>query len=171
MKTRSDFVTNSSSSSFICEVCGSEASGWDMCASEAGMCECENGHTFCTDHKLDLNQGELIDYCLKKIDAHKGSSYCKDEVVELTNLLEKFKQQDCEDEDVEREIMEVLENKWDIEYSIPEQICPICSLEFIPTGTILAYILKRDGIESNTIESEIRKLFKTDGEIWEHIRK
>ena len=47
MKFRKSFVTNSSSSSYICEYCGKEASGWDMCLSEAEMIECVNGHTVC----------------------------------------------------------------------------------------------------------------------------
>ena len=36
-KYRKDFVTNSSSSSFVCDVCGETASGWDMGLSDAGM--------------------------------------------------------------------------------------------------------------------------------------
>jgi hypothetical protein len=50
MKYRSSFVTNSSSSSFVCDVCGATESGWDMGLSDAGMYECENGHTFCDSH-------------------------------------------------------------------------------------------------------------------------
>lgn len=47
MKFRKSFVTNSSSSSYICEYCGKEASGWDMSLSEAEMIEYVNGHTVC----------------------------------------------------------------------------------------------------------------------------
>lgn len=47
MKYRKSFVTNSSSSSYICESCGAEASGWDLSLSEAEMLECVNGHTVC----------------------------------------------------------------------------------------------------------------------------
>jgi len=50
MKYRSSFVTNSSSSSFVCDVCGATESGWDMGLTDAGMYECENGHTFCDSH-------------------------------------------------------------------------------------------------------------------------
>ena len=52
MKIRSGFVSNSSSSSFICEVCGENASGWDMCLVDANMVECVNGHIFCEDHVI-----------------------------------------------------------------------------------------------------------------------
>ena len=51
-KIRTSFVTNSSSSSFVCVICGEEASGWDMGLRDAGMYECENGHVFCDCHIL-----------------------------------------------------------------------------------------------------------------------
>ena len=53
MKIRTKFVSNSSSSSYQCTVCGQEVSGWDMCLSEAEMTECVNGHCFCDEHMLE----------------------------------------------------------------------------------------------------------------------
>jgi zona occludens toxin (predicted ATPase) len=59
MKVRTGFVSNSSSSSFVCEVCGEEASGWDMCLSDADMVSCENDHTFCKSHIIgDLDEDD-----------------------------------------------------------------------------------------------------------------
>ena len=52
MKKRLGFVSNSSSSSFICEVCGHIESGWDLSLDEARMYECEKGHVYCEDHQL-----------------------------------------------------------------------------------------------------------------------
>ena len=75
MRIRVGFVSNSSSSSFVCDVCGRQESGWDLCLSVAEMAECENGHTFCqseikhTDENLDEHVeeegwGEVpSDYC------------------------------------------------------------------------------------------------------------
>lgn len=50
MKIRKGFVSNSSSSSFTCDVCGENCSGMDMGLKDAEMYECEEGHTFCESH-------------------------------------------------------------------------------------------------------------------------
>lgn len=54
MKFRKGFVTNSSSSSFICQICGYVTSGWDMTSYEAGFVTCENGHEFCSEHLVNI---------------------------------------------------------------------------------------------------------------------
>ncbi len=53
MKTRKGFVSNSSSTSFVCDVCGESVGGYDMGLSEAEMSECVNGHTFCNSHMIE----------------------------------------------------------------------------------------------------------------------
>jgi len=55
MKSRSGFVSNSSSSSFICEICGSEICGMDICLDDYGFCECVNEHIMCQDHLLEVD--------------------------------------------------------------------------------------------------------------------
>ena len=52
MKIRMGFVSNSSSSSFICEICGRDESGWDMGHEDADMVTCVNGHLICKSHIL-----------------------------------------------------------------------------------------------------------------------
>jgi hypothetical protein len=47
MKYRTGFVSNSSSTSFTCCICGNTESGMDLCLSDAQMCECEHGHIMC----------------------------------------------------------------------------------------------------------------------------
>jgi len=50
MKIRQGFVSNSSSSSFICLISGHVEAGMDMSLSDAGMVECENDHVFLDDY-------------------------------------------------------------------------------------------------------------------------
>lgn len=47
MKYRKDFVTNSSSSSYVCDICGNEVSGFDCSVRDGDMFECMNGHVIC----------------------------------------------------------------------------------------------------------------------------
>ena len=54
MKIRKGFVSNSSSSSFTCDFCGEDVSGYDLTRGEARMSTCENGHTICDDHQIPL---------------------------------------------------------------------------------------------------------------------
>lgn len=46
MKVRKGFVSNSSSSSFICDLSGQVESGMDCCLTDVDMVQCEKGHTF-----------------------------------------------------------------------------------------------------------------------------
>lgn len=65
MKIRAGFVSNSSSSSFICDVCGEEVSGMDMCFSETDLLKCTNDHLLCAEHKLgaeDAEEDEDLEY-------------------------------------------------------------------------------------------------------------
>ena len=49
MKIRNGFVSNSSSSSFICDVTGQEVCGYDITLEDYDLCECEHGHIFPAD--------------------------------------------------------------------------------------------------------------------------
>jgi len=51
MKICEDFITNSSSSSYICNVCGSSEYAWET---PDYMEHCEWGHLICADHLIDI---------------------------------------------------------------------------------------------------------------------
>jgi len=53
MKVRNGFVSNSSTSSFVCELCGETAAGMDLCLSDCDMFECINGHVICTEEAVE----------------------------------------------------------------------------------------------------------------------
>jgi hypothetical protein len=52
MKIRTGFVSNSSSSSFICCVCGREETMFDGSLRDVEMVSCVNGHCMCNDETL-----------------------------------------------------------------------------------------------------------------------
>lgn len=69
MKIRNGFVSNSSSSSFICEICNHTESGWDASPNDLGFSTCINGHILCDEH---FHEGEQIE------DDDYGYSYPQD---------------------------------------------------------------------------------------------
>jgi hypothetical protein len=61
MKFKLDFITNSSSSSYICDVSGEIFSERDASLSDFDLVQCQNGHTFLSDY-LIRNGDEDIEY-------------------------------------------------------------------------------------------------------------
>lgn len=77
MKIRSGFVSNSSTSSFICEVSGRIEAGQDLCLSDAEMFECTKGHTVGTSYKLKVSDDDL-----KSLDVNKDGDGEDDEYID-----------------------------------------------------------------------------------------
>lgn len=104
MKKRLGFVTNSSSSSFICEICNRAEGGWDLSLEDCDMMMCENGHYMCTDHleayKHDLK--DLVDarikeesiiklyYCLNGHHGEKHQETVKNYLAAVGQTVEEF---------------------------------------------------------------------------------
>jgi len=119
MKIRNGFVSNSSSSSFVCDVCGAVESGWDACLSDFDMDRCENDHIFCNGHITDaiyvedkewggkcvsvescpicnlkeIDSSDLLAFCLKKLGKEKEEivSEIQKEFKSLKELYEYLK--------------------------------------------------------------------------------
>lgn len=148
-KIRNGFVSNSSSSSFICDFCGYDESGFDLCLSDVDMSQCEKGHTFCNDHVSTQfsifgpdSTLRLIKYCkdevdqyTKKIDTEK-EKYRYELSIEyytkLLNFFEKHSNEECildfteefselVDEDLEDFIRDFYSDM-----GIPSEFCPVC---------------------------------------------
>lgn len=140
MKYRKDFVTNSSSSSYTCEICGETESGWDLCLSEAEMCKCVNGHVFCTEHELPRpNKKEMIKMILES------------------------KYNECEEEELEAISKETLYTEYLTDggsYGVPEAVCPICQFIDYSENDLAAYLLKRYGVPRDEVFKEVKSFNK-----------
>lgn len=160
MKVRTDFVTNSSSSSFVCEICGRTESGWDLSLSEAEMMECVNGHIFCCDEALDLpSKKELVKMILEN---EWNKDAWDSEIKDCKNFTEE-ELLVMEEED--------LFNKFCSEgghYEVPECVCPICQFVEYSEYDLSAYLLKEYGVSRDEVFAEVKQLNKRRKKLYEN---
>jgi hypothetical protein len=160
LKIRTDFVTNSSSSSFVCDICGRTESGFDASLSDFDMMECVNGHTFCCDEALEIpSKKELIKMILEnEWNKDAWDSGIKDSrdfseeellVMEEDDLFNKF----CSEGGY---------------YEVPECVCPICQFIEYSEYDLSAYLLKEYGVSRDEVFSEVKKLNKRRRKLYEN---
>lgn len=160
MKFRKDFVTNSSSSSYVCEICGRTESGWDMGLGECEMMECVNGHVFCCDEALEIpSKKEMIKMILEnewnkdvwtsRSDGYKD--YTEDELLAMSedDLFHDF----CSESGY---------------YDVPECVCPICQFIEYSEYDLSAYLLKEYGVSRDEVFAEVKKLNKRRRKLYEN---
>ena len=158
MKFRKTFVTNSSSSSFVCDICGTVESGWDISLSEAGMMECVNGHVFCEHEALDYDKQELIKMILE-------NEWNKDK---WDSDIRDYRDYD------EKEISEMNEEELmynfcsESYYDVPECLCPICQFIEYSEYDLSAYLLKEYGVSRDEVFAEVKKFNKRRKKLYEN---
>lgn len=170
MKFRSDFVTNSSSSSFICSACGNVEAGYDMSLSDANMVECENGHTICEYHVSDSisfkNKKEVAlryinDYIGRlKTDNGYSEEYVLKRMVSLTDkkdFIEKLTEEDYEDNDDLCDKFDDLLQEFDLEDTLPEELCPLCTHSIVTETESLNYALGKLNMTKEQLEEMTRQ--------------
>ena len=161
MKFRKDFVTNSSSSSYVCEICGRTESGFDLGLRDCEMMECVNGHIFCCDEALEIpSKKELI----KKILENKWNErdtysqgnwttkiYTEEELIVMDedDLFDDF----CSDDGY---------------YDVPECVCPICQFYEYSEYDLSAYLLKEYGISREEVFAEVKAFNKRRRKLYEN---
>lgn len=161
MKIRSDFVTNSSSSSFVCEICGRTESGWDCSVGDVGMMECVNGHVFCCDEALDRPlKAEMLKMILE-------NEWNKERYDYNTREYRDFTEEELRhyDDDTLYEQFCCEESRY---YGVPECVCPICQFIEYSEYDLSAYLLKQYGVSRNEVFAEIKKLNKRRRKLYEN---
>lgn len=146
MKYRKDFVTNSSSSSFVCDICGEAVGGWDMSLSEAGMVRCVNGHTICEDEMLQESRENIIKALLEYY-AENMDCLDPDEIRSKEDL------EAMDDDDLGSEYFSLD----DMRYDMPEACCPICQFIEYSQNDMAQYLEKKYGVSRADVFAEVKK--------------
>ncbi len=169
MKIRSGFVSNSSTSSFICDVCGADESGYDLPLSETGMVQCEHGHTVCIDHTdKDPRVNKLLD------GAMDPSEFSLDEIQDIAwvsmryilrkeyetkeNFKEKTTLQDIEEAFGGKELDDITLE--DIHYEFPSRWCPICSFKMPDPDVLMIYLMYKQNITIDILLEQAKREYK-----------
>jgi hypothetical protein len=155
MKIRRGFVSNSSSSSFVCQVCGEEYSGMDACLSDAEMSACEAGHTYCDSHALKSIDDVSIDQKRAFVIKTEWDEAKKEQLNVAT----------------ESEIEEAFEEmSYEFRDCCPKDHCPCCSLKSITTDQLIEYLLFTAGKTRKAVEKDIRTKYKNYDEMKKDIK-
>ena len=166
MKIRTGFVSNSSSSSFVCDLCGRTETGWDISLEEAEMIECVNGHVICVDEMVeDFPKNELPSVEKQTKILLEYWEYDKDDdpryyKLKSGNMTEEEIAGHFEDyrADYEQEHMHEMEEKY----------CPICQMIEFANKDLGAYLLKKTGITEDEVFAIVKAANKRRKKLYDN---
>ena len=134
MKIRTSFVSNSSSCSFTCQVCGATEAGSDSIgAEEYGFTHCQNYHEICLECLREERPEEPdcpSSDCDEKGDAKEGTPWF------------------------------MWAEETEEGYYVPPRCCPICQFDVLSTKDTKRYLKKSFGVLEDEVFAEIKKLNK-----------
>lgn len=167
MKIRLGFVSNSSTSSYICTCCNYVEAGYDMCREEAEFKMCENGHDLCYScapanadviSYVDNMSGKDLLHFLEKAD-NTYSDYNVDKIIAFCeNLDNKKLKEKVKDLSIPAAEQQELESF--LSTRIPEELCCICTLKSLDDYTAGRYLLVRNHMTYKDLINDVQESFK-----------
>jgi len=161
MKIRQGFVSNSSSSSFTCDITGRTESGYDLSMREAGFYQCAHGHTMDEEYV----QAFILDLCKQGKDAvltALGDNYkdAQDYIEDSYDALCITRNPSEEDlfDFVIGALKEVCNGRWEL----PTGFCPVCQLNYVNQHDVLRYLLMLCKLTYTDVCKEIKQEFGGD---------
>jgi len=150
MKIRSGFVSNSSSSSFTCNVCGATESGYDVSLNDVGMFECIKGHVVCDSHQINVEVTvDMMKETLKTYEKRRTWKTPEEMEEELKRIDE------LDDSTVESEYD-------DVKYEgVSSCLCPICQLKRMNKHDALAYLMMKHSYTEETLLADVTTQYGT----------
>lgn len=154
MKIRDGFVSNSSSSSFVCDICGENNYGDSENPEEIGFSTLTCGHTICKSKLLKISGKEYIK-CVKEYFEGRLKLFEKDKwyYTDTLKFLEKINQVTKK-----VEASYILRNNTD--YTNIWKECPICTNKILLPKDKLNYLLVKLNIDETELTKEIQEKFE-----------
>ena len=149
MKIRFGFISNSSSCSYMCEVCHETIAGYDVSFIDYELFQCATGHVFhedCTSNFEEKRKAALLQIGKKR----KEEFGLDEEELNDADLIE-----DYVDE---------------FRYECPRSMCPVCSFEHLSTDDELQYYRRKFGYDPKKILQGIRDDFDSYDEFWNYLK-
>ncbi len=149
MKTRNGFVSNSSSSSFVCAVTGDSYEGYDGEYEVTCAC-CENGHEFNGEYALPINSEPLpveemrAKLIANTLDRKLSVAYQNASDAEIREWYADEYSEDSECED------------WG---ELPAAACPICMFQYGMSAHLLAYLMQKCDTNEQQLLDELKAKF------------
>jgi hypothetical protein len=135
MKTRQGFVSNSSTSSFTCDLCGEEYSGWDASPwdRDYGCLVCPNEHVMCEEHVKEEAEPPMDKGCEHEFD-RDNAEFCS----------------------------ECGEPAWveSDEATMSSDCCPVCKFEAYSDSEMAKYLLKTREVPRDEVFAKIKAINK-----------
>lgn len=151
MKIRMGHVSNSSSSSFTCDICKRTESGRDMGLEELDMARCENGHTFCREHS---DMPELDDLPWKeRLWLSIKLAWNEDTKAKLRSIK-------TEEEFDESQYW--VDMRYDAIYNVPAKWCPLCQFKDLSDRDLAKWLIKTANMSRSELVDVIRRRYDGD---------
>lgn len=169
MKIRLGFVSNSSSSSFVCEVSGTVLTGYNGEYDEL-TAQCDCGHEFLAEYLLPSEEIER-DISTEGLRADLLTIFENDEDEAKTKLIQKADEETISElsEDYADELESLYESS-DEGYDIPSSRCPLCQFKEIQWNDLANYLMTKHNEEYENVLNEIKNKFKTYKDFQEYIK-
>lgn len=141
MKVRLAHVTNSSSSSFVCQICHYAAEGYDCSPEDLGMVQCKNLHLFCEEEELTPTQDQLEKYLEQLKETYRESCIFVEREDDFING--KIKNIEVYDETYDERLK-------------ASCYCPICNFNVILQKDIMRYLKAKYRVKNEKVMKYIR---------------
>ena len=158
MKTRHGFVTNSSSTSYICEITGHTETFFDSESyRDYGFLRCDNEHCF-------LEEFAISAYNPSSVSEMRGLM-----IEDYNNLITRYNKWGCPTEEEKQklqqvecakdsEIADLFESyREDMEYDIRNWQCPICLFQAFSQRELKLYLQKKYGITDDEVFAIVKQ--------------